>query len=276
MEKLVASKCVSLLKASISKLKGYDVICVIQRGERISDFHQWADRKRHLGVFEVKRKQGKNYFIAFIDWQEKQNYYIVIFPENVSGPIAELHAVDTIGDRLNLCWSYSPTKRDGKNMERKNYFKKYFLDTEVQIALPLIPDDVEMFLDELFGLCENRLKADVLDVVPPDSTRSFPEGKVYEKVHKTRERNQKLIQLAKENTQNLACQVCGFDFKDKYGEIGIGFIEVHHTIPVCELREGELTRVEDLALVCSNCHSMLHRRRPWLKMDQLKELLKSF
>jgi len=50
--------------------------------------------------------------------------------------------------------------------------------------------------------------------------------------------------------------------------LGRGFIQAHHTIPVSELRKESKTKVRDIALVCSNCHRMLHRRRPWLRIDR--------
>ncbi|WP_423911183.1 HNH endonuclease [Candidatus Spongiihabitans sp.] len=72
----------------------------------------------------------------------------------------------------------------------------------------------------------------------------------------------------------LKCACCGFDFFTTYGKIGRGFIEAHHTKPVSTLHEdGEETHLDDIALVCSNCHRMLHRRRPWLGMEDLSELL---
>ncbi len=71
----------------------------------------------------------------------------------------------------------------------------------------------------------------------------------------------------------FVCQACGFDFEEFYGDVGQGFIEAHHTIPVSELRPGSKTKAGDIALVCSNCHRMLHRRRPWITMSDLKTLL---
>ncbi|MFN8431754.1 MAG: HNH endonuclease [Spirosomataceae bacterium] len=72
----------------------------------------------------------------------------------------------------------------------------------------------------------------------------------------------------------LWCEVCGFSFVEKYGEVGLGYIEAHHTFPISELTEETQTKPEDIALVCSNCHRMLHRQRPWLSMEGLKGLLK--
>ncbi|MEK4245294.1 HNH endonuclease [Psychrobacillus sp. FSL K6-2684] len=106
---------------------------------------------------------------------------------------------------------------------------------------------------------------------------SFVEGKRKLRTHIVRERNPKIIKLAKERFKvqygRLFCEVCDFDFFEKYGELGEDFIEGHHIIPVSELKEGQSTRVEDIALVCSNCHKMLHRRRPWLNKNQLRDLI---
>jgi len=59
----------------------------------------------------------------------------------------------------------------------------------------------------------------------------------------------------------------------EYGDHGDGFIECHHTKPVSELQVGEKTKLSDLALVCSNCHRMIHRKRPWLSVDGIRTLL---
>ena len=105
----------------------------------------------------------------------------------------------------------------------------------------------------------------------------FPEGKIVERIHKSRERNSKMIEAAKLNFINkngrLFCQVCQFDFEKEYGKIGKSFIEAHHTIPVSEMQPNHLTKIEDIALLCSNCHSMAHVKRPWLKMNELTALI---
>ncbi len=70
------------------------------------------------------------------------------------------------------------------------------------------------------------------------------------------------------------CSVCGFDFEKTYGEIGKDFIEVHHIIPIHE-RKGEykVDPVRDLRPLCSNCHSMVHRRNPVFSIDELETKL---
>ena len=67
------------------------------------------------------------------------------------------------------------------------------------------------------------------------------------------------------------CAVCGFDF----GDVGKGFIEVHHVIPVHERGgEYEVNPIKDLRPLCSNCHSMIHRRNPVYSIDELKQMMK--
>jgi putative restriction endonuclease len=107
----------------------------------------------------------------------------------------------------------------------------------------------------------------------------FPEGKKKFRNHILRERNPTLVLKAKkrfkEQHGSLFCEVCNFKFVDKYGELGLDFIEAHHIKPVSTLEENERTRVEDLVMVCSNCHKMLHRKRPWISKDDLQEIIRN-
>jgi 5-methylcytosine-specific restriction protein A len=109
---------------------------------------------------------------------------------------------------------------------------------------------------------------------PFDEEDEFPEGKVLFRAHRSRERNRTLIEAAKSLALHrdgaLRCQACDFDFKAAYGKIGDGFIECHHVVPISELSPESTTRVRDLALLCANCHRMVHRHRPWLSVADLK------
>jgi len=100
-----------------------------------------------------------------------------------------------------------------------------------------------------------------------------PEGRASLAAHYRRERNGKLraakIAHVLATGGRIDCDVCGFDFGAEYGELGEGFIEVHHILPLSVSGET-LTRLEDLALLCSNCHRMIHRARPWLTPGELK------
>ncbi|MBI5696009.1 MAG: HNH endonuclease [Nitrospirae bacterium] len=75
-----------------------------------------------------------------------------------------------------------------------------------------------------------------------------------------------------------ACKVCGCDFGLRYGKRGVGFIEVHHLIPVSKL--GEETKIDpkvDMTVLCSNCHRMAHRDKDKvLTVDELKQIWKQY
>lgn len=115
-------------------------------------------------------------------------------------------------------------------------------------------------------------------VVEEDEEATFPEGAEVFRLHKSKERNRELVLAAKRHRMRtdtrLRCDVCEFSFADTYGEAGIGFIEAHHMFPVSELKQETEAKLEDLAMVCANCHRMLHRVRPWKTIEQLKALLR--
>jgi 5-methylcytosine-specific restriction protein A len=104
-----------------------------------------------------------------------------------------------------------------------------------------------------------------------------PEGRVLTGKHVRRERNRKLVERKKQKALKevgkLLCEACGFDFGASYGERGIGFIECHHTKPLSTLVEGATTHLKDLALVCANCHRIIHRGKHWLTVQELKAML---
>ncbi|MGQ3686021.1 MAG: HNH endonuclease [Candidatus Loosdrechtia sp.] len=71
-----------------------------------------------------------------------------------------------------------------------------------------------------------------------------------------------------------SCSVCGIDFSARYGDLGKGFIHVHHLKPIAEIgKEYELDPVNDLRPVCPNCHAMIHRTSPVLKIEELQAVL---
>lgn len=71
------------------------------------------------------------------------------------------------------------------------------------------------------------------------------------------------------------CMVCGFDFEAMYGELGKGYIEVHHKEPLY-VRNGIVKKINpktDLVCLCSNCHSMIHRKKGEpMSIEELKAI----
>ncbi len=107
-----------------------------------------------------------------------------------------------------------------------------------------------------------------------DDDLEAPEGAILLRSHVVRERNASLVnkrkQLELKNTGVLRCEVCAMHFADVYGTVGQGFIECHHIVPLASVTTRKITRLSDLALVCSNCHRMLHRGGDLLTISALR------
>lgn len=103
------------------------------------------------------------------------------------------------------------------------------------------------------------------------------EGKLTLISHLRRERDGELARVKKQQTlaqlKSLKCEVCGFDFQEKYGELGSGFCEVHHRYPLGEQLSEITTTLADLAIICANCHRMIHRQLPSLSVESLRSLI---
>lgn len=68
------------------------------------------------------------------------------------------------------------------------------------------------------------------------------------------------------------CQVCKFDFEKQYGQLGKDYIHVHHIIPLVKIKkEYKVNPITDLIPICPNCHAIIHRTKPALSIDTLKE-----
>lgn len=111
------------------------------------------------------------------------------------------------------------------------------------------------------------------DVDYPEDNEKLYEGALITVKANKYERNQKARKecVAK---KGYHCLVCGRDFESTYGEIGRGFIHVHHLTPISSIgQEYELNVDTDLAPVCPNCHYMLHRKNPPYTIEELKDIL---
>lgn len=103
------------------------------------------------------------------------------------------------------------------------------------------------------------------------------EGRLLARLHYRRERSANLVAAKKAEAMalngRLECEGCNFDFVTAYGPHGSGLIEAHHLKPLHTLTPGAKTKLADLALLCANCHRIIHFRIPWLTLQQLKTLV---
>lgn len=132
---------------------------------------------------------------------------------------------------------------------------------------------------ETIKLAIQSVKEEKAQYIPTkyEYEEEFPEGKVLTRLHKQKERNRKATEEKKKRVlserQKLECEACGFDFAKVYGNLGYGFAECHHTIPIAKLEPHHKTKLEDLAIICSNCHRMVHRSNPMLSIAHLRALI---
>lgn len=107
----------------------------------------------------------------------------------------------------------------------------------------------------------------------PRKPEALSEGRVVELSLTTFERNPAARKSCLDHF-GLQCRVCEFDFEKTYGELGKGFIHVHHITPLSHIRENySVDPVKDLIPVCPNCHAMLHiKQGESLTIPELKEI----
>ncbi len=106
-----------------------------------------------------------------------------------------------------------------------------------------------------------------------DSDGTYPEGAIQRTLVNRfeRDRNARRACIAH---HGLDCVVCGFNFGRAYGRLGEGLIHVHHLRELSSVGEGySVDPIRDLRPVCANCHVLIHRNRPAMRIDEVKRLL---
>lgn len=179
-------------------------------------------------------------------------------PQGVSMKLGNFLSIDPLYEGLGL-------QRGGK-LDRKIW-------DEFENDIPRLHQTAKSISESAAQIAEKQGAS--YDPVREDE--EFPEGKLLTSVHRRKERDPKAVQRKKEKvlkeTGGLLCEACSFDFAVQYGKRGYGFAECHHTIPVAQLTEGHPTRLADLAIVCANCHRMIHRSCPILAVTQLRLII---
>lgn len=113
--------------------------------------------------------------------------------------------------------------------------------------------------------------------VASDTELEFVEGRTVTEAHKRRERNpnlRKKLIINRRNKGALKCEIC--DCAEPPAPFGESLFEAHHTIPLATGSERR-TKLIDMALLCANCHRMLHRaislEKRWIKIQEARDIL---
>lgn len=247
-----------------STMRGYFVVYLLG-----------ADCSWHLslnqGVTAVKEEFGSGFVGRLGD---SAAYYKTLLSSELAdrhlstGPIA-LRAGD-VGDH--------------RGYETGNIASLEYAHEEVPADEQLAEDLREMLA--LYNTLHRRLQGleldDRLEVLagkdlPPDQQREF---KMKLRTHEEAERaylrhDSSDIRRVKE-ILGYRCSVCDLKFDEMYGEIGLGYIEAHHLTPYADLSLDDpppTNTVEDFAVLCANCHRMVHKESPVLTPGELKARL---
>jgi predicted HNH restriction endonuclease len=107
-----------------------------------------------------------------------------------------------------------------------------------------------------------------------EDDRAYSEGKVIVRTLQERQRSRALVidakQRGKKRDDLLSCEACGFSFVATYG---VDYIEAHHSQQVASFTGERQSTVDDLHLLCANCHRMVHTQTPPLSIEQLQDIL---
>ncbi len=171
-------------------------------------------------------------------------YYLQrIFEEN--GQSGLQNALLSLSQHID----YYEEKSGASVNKRKDIYNRFLklLDTEIEPTI--FPDEVD---------------ADI----------EYAEGKTKKVLVNSYERNPIARKKCIEHF-GVICQICNFDFKKTYGEVGTNFIHVHHIVDISTIgNEYSVDPLKDLIPVCPNCHSMLHKKKPAYLVNELKEMMK--
>ncbi|HRP90855.1 MAG TPA: HNH endonuclease [Edaphocola sp.] len=164
--------------------------------------------------------------------------------------ILEFNGIDSLKKALNslsLHIDYYESVSNSKVKRRKEILNKYLKEYSIN------PDD-------FFG-------------EQVENDKNLYEGAVKTVKMNIYERNPIVRQMCIE-FHSAICKVCDFDFEKKFGEIGKGFIHVHHLKEISDIKkEYEINYKNDLIPVCPNCHAMLHKRKPAFTVEELKAII---
>jgi predicted HNH restriction endonuclease len=108
-----------------------------------------------------------------------------------------------------------------------------------------------------------------------DHQETFLEGS--EEIYKEKKKQKRSVELRLKAIEyyKLNCYVCGCNFEEMYGDYGAGYIEIHHLNLLADSKSEQENTLNDVRVVCSNCHSVLHHQgRTPMNIDELKDFVR--
>lgn len=188
------------------------------------------------------------------------------------GPVVETTAQTLVGSQLTI-----PVflKEAANRWRYVGMFRavEFSRDAEDLSAYPdRRPDAVGVLYLEEFDSSDSQ-------PLPPDADDYFAmEGREVLRRHLARERSPYLAELKKRESSRstgfLTCEACSLNSATLPKDIGEAAFEVHHRLPLAGTGQNTKTRINDLAILCANCHRMIHRTQPFQTVEQFARMRK--
>lgn len=136
---------------------------------------------------------------------------------------------------------------------------------------------------ELFGKTNagSALVLTKFEAMPPTEDEPVgKEGRLLTRMHVYKERDRAFARRVRDHYRRqqggkLICEACGHIGEDFYGPPGDRCMEAHHKVPIEELQPDSIMTVNEMAMVCANCHRVIHSQKPCLTLDQIKTIIRA-
>lgn len=158
--------------------------------------------------------------------------------------------------------------RNARHYQAGNIVAKYYDKGSLPNEFQLRNDLIEILgLYEMLTYSDNSLSYDVLKGIERKRVR----------LHMRIDRNTALSRKVKK-IKGYQCEACFMKFDEIYGDIGKEFIESHHLRPFSDLGIGsfKVDLENDFAVLCSNCHSMIHKLEDPSNLNELRRIIKTY
>ena len=196
------------------------------------------------------------------------------FATSKDGRISETKYVTNLQENHSFSHEVDPTGND---------FTKYIYKSSLDDVRASVPDEYladfgrgyHWSCDLMMHIRESRADGvNYENESVQESTAEHPEGRKIGYYTTRYERDNK-NRIAAIRIHGTRCMICGFDYEEVYGELGKGYIEVHHIKPLSSQDEEVQVNPEtDLICVCANCHRMLHRFKNYIILaEELKQIV---
>lgn len=192
------------------------------------------------------------------------------FASSKDNRISETEYVRNLQDNHSFTREVDPTGND---------FTKYLFKSSIDDVRNTVPNEFLFDFDRGYNwnyeltvrIRENTGEFNEDNETVQIETGSHSEGRRL-KYYTTRYERNSRNRAEAIRIHGTKCMVCGFDFEEVYGELGKGYIEVHHIKPLSSQdEEVEINPATDLICVCANCHRMLHRFRDYIiSIEEIK------